>query len=265
MTTPRDLAPPLDRVTLVVPTRDEAENIPAFVAALPPAVPLVVVDASRDATPRLVLELRPENTSVVRSRSGIAAARHLGALQARTPWLLFSDADVLLGPAFFARLAAWLARDEVDAVYGPKLSADRYRGTYRAFAVGQRLCHAAGIPAVSGSNLAVRASVYHAAGGFDPFLSCNEDSELGCRLARRGHRVRFDPQLAVHARDHRRLARGRTVKAVHTALRCAALYSGLLPERLRRGDWGYWRGDAARGDVAAPEPLDPRAGGAGAL
>jgi hypothetical protein len=52
--------------------------------------------------------------------------------------------------------------------------------------------------------------------------------------------VRLDPLLTVWARDHRRLRRGVFRKTVHSILRCAFLRSGLLPQRLRRHDWGYW-------------------------
>jgi GT2 family glycosyltransferase len=79
-----------------------------------------------------------------------------------------------------------------------------------------------------------------ACGGFDEALSCNEDSELVWRIRASGGCVRIDPSLVVWARDHRRLRRGVLRKTVHSIMRCALLRSGLLPEGLRRHDWGYW-------------------------
>ncbi|MBK7781715.1 MAG: hypothetical protein IPJ58_13290 [Ardenticatenia bacterium] len=63
---------------------------------------------------------------------------------------------------------------------------------------------------------------------------------MGWRLARGGHRLRFEPGLVVHERDHRRLDQGAWRKTAHNLLRCVLLYTGLLPERLRVSDWGYW-------------------------
>jgi GT2 family glycosyltransferase len=97
------------------------------------------------------------------------------------------------------------------------------------------------IPAVSGSNMLVTADAFAAVGGFDTELTCNEDSELGWRIARAGFDWRFDLHLIALATDHRRLRRGVFRKTLHTVLRCSALYLDLLPRRWRSHDWGYWR------------------------
>ena len=49
-------------LTVVVPTRNEARNIPLFLASIPADLPLVVVDASDDGTPEIVRRLRPDST-----------------------------------------------------------------------------------------------------------------------------------------------------------------------------------------------------------
>jgi hypothetical protein len=67
------MAPTLDDVSVIVPTKDERAHLPAFLASLPAAVELVVVDASRDGTDRLAEQLRPQRTLVIRSPLGIAA------------------------------------------------------------------------------------------------------------------------------------------------------------------------------------------------
>jgi GT2 family glycosyltransferase len=139
-------------VTLIIPTRNEARNIAAFLASVPDHVQLIVVDSSADHTPELVETLRPHNSTVIRQQCSVTQDR---------------------------RLIGW----------------------------GQGAAHALGIPAVSGSNLLVRRDVFWDAGGFDLELTCNEDSELGWRLKRRGFRVGFVPDLIVYARDHCRLRR----------------------------------------------------------
>lgn len=228
----------LTDVTLVVPTRNEAHNLPGFLASVPPAVMVILVDASEDATPSIARELRPINTVVLREPAPVTLARQLGAAAARTPWLLFSDADVVFAPDYFVRLTDLPA---AAAHYGPKLSLDAFAAYYAWFSRGQALAQRLGVPAVSGSNLLVTAEAFWESGGFDLELTCNEDSELGWRLRRRGWPVRFDPALRVYARDHRRLHRGVAAKTAHTLVRCALLYWNLLPRRWRRHDWGYWR------------------------
>lgn len=235
--------PALDQVTLVLPTRNEAANIGAFLASLPPQLRLIVVDASDDDTPAMVKRLRPKACQVLRSRAGVSAARQIGAEAAATPWLLFSDADVSFGPAYFKHLAR--LPDHADALYGPKRSLGRWRRYWWAFSQGQRLAQAFGLPAVSGSNFLVRRQALADVGGFDPHLPCNEDSELGWRLARAGFDLRFRPELVVFERDHRRLDRGAVRKTAHNLLRCGLLYGNLLPDRLRRSDWGYWGGEGS--------------------
>lgn len=227
------------QLTIVVPTRNEAGNLPGFLASLPPDIPLILVDASDDVTPDLALALRPARTLVLRFPVNVTRARQIGAEAADAPWLLFTDADIAFAPDYFARLARRLAT--ADAVYGPKRSDAGYRAYYAWFARGQALLHRLGVPAVSGSNLLVRAEAFRAVGGFDLDLSVNEDSELGWRLKRRGWRVEFAPELVVLERDHRRLRRGVWAKTFHSLARCALLYAGVLPRRLRRSDWGYWR------------------------
>ncbi len=236
MTERRPIIQPED-VTVVLPTRNEAHNILAFLASLPPSVSLIVVDASDDQTPNVIRTTRPERTKVIRSTANIAVARNIGACAAKTPWLLFTDADITFAPDYFDRIQQYGA---VAALYGPKLSQQAFSAYYRWFSRGQRLLASLKIPAVSGSNFFVRRGAFLATGGFDAALSCNEDSEYGWRLARHNYTVKFAPDLVVYERDHRRLQRGVARKTLHSLVRCLLLYSGLMPARLRAGDWGYW-------------------------
>lgn len=227
----------IKEITVIVPTRNESHNIPAFLEALPGNLLLIVIDASQDATPRLIQELRSQNTRLIRYPGNVTQARQHGAELANTPWLLFTDADVIFALDYFDRLSSY---GGCDALYGPKLSGDQFKTYYRWFAKGQRVSHALGIPAASGSNLLVRRRAFVDAGGFDLELTCNEDSELFWRLKRLGYRIDFAPDLLVYARDHRRLHWGVLRKTCHSVLRCLLLYFNLLPSRWRQGDWGYW-------------------------
>jgi len=229
----------LDQITVIVPTRNEEHNIVAFCQALPTDIWLIVVDDSEDATPDLVRECRPERTRVVCEPSNVVEARQTGARLAKTAWLLFSDADVVLAPDYGEHLATH-GSEQCDVLYGTKLSRDRFQAYYRRFSWGQGILHRLGIPSASGSNLLIRREAFWASGGFDLALTVNEDSEIAWRLKREGYRVCFDSKLIVYARDHRRLERGTLRKTLHSGVRCLLLYTGLMPRRWRSADWGYW-------------------------
>lgn len=240
----------LDAITIILPTRNEARNIPVFLASLPPAAPLIVVDASTDATPELVQQIRPYHTTLIRQPANVTLARQISAGLAQTPWLLFTDADVTFAPDYFDQAPALLRG---DVVYGPKRSRGEFQSYYRWFSRGQQFMHRLGVPAASGSNLLVRRSAFQAVGGFDLTLNCNEDSELAWRLRRRGYAVHFAPELVVYEHDHRRLRRGRLRKTAHSLARCALLYANLMPARWRGHDWGYWSRREADATAVAPQ------------
>lgn len=227
-----------EQLTVILPTRNEAANILGFLASLPSLVKLVVVDASDDDTPEIVLRTRPEHTTVIRHSSNIAEARQLGAEHASTEWLLFTDADVVFANGYFTALDGY--DNGLDAEYGAKLSRDRFVRYHRGFALGQQISHRLGIPAATGSNLLVKRTAFTKVGGFDTSLVCNEDSELVWRIKRAGCRVEFAPDLPVYAIDHRRLELGLWRKTLHSCFRCACLYFDLIPARWRGTDWGYW-------------------------
>lgn len=227
----------LKDITVIVPTRNEAHNIEAFLCSVPERVKLVVVDASNDATPEIVRRIRPHRTVVLKDPGTITQARQLGADYSATAWLVFADADVAFHSQYFSRLCSL---DVWDAVYGPKQSQHEFRCYYQWLAYGQRLSHRLGVPAATGSNLAVQRDALMAVGGFDPELVCNEDSELIWRIKRAGFTVNYEPSLIVYAHDHRRLYRGLWRKSIHSIVRCTLLYLNVMPTRWRGSDWGYW-------------------------
>lgn len=227
-------------VTVLVPTKNERANIGAFLASLPPDMPLIAVDASDDGTPERLLELRPRGTRILLDPGNIPRARQLGAKAARTPWLLFTDADVAFERGFFERLERLALPDNAGGIVGSKRTRRGYRAYHRLFLEGQRLLHALDIPAATGSNMLIHRDALARAGGFDQRLSVNEDSEVMWRVRRAGFEVVFAPELKVFARDHRRLERGVARKLAHSLARCTLLYFDLLPRRWQSRDWGYW-------------------------
>ena len=258
-----DLVPDRPSISVIVPTKNERQNLPRFLATIPPDVELVLCDASNDGTPELALTLRPAGTIVVPAPGSIAAARQAGAEVSSGDLLVFADADVELDPGYVARLRTLMdprykhpspshegylstGREGLlwEAVCGPKLSRDTYARYYQLVAQSQHFTYAGlGIAGASGSNMALTRAAFQALGGFRLDLRCNEDTELFLRAGRHGLRVLYDPALVVWASDHRRLRRGLVRKSVHSLIRNTLLYlvctRSALP-RLLEHDWGYW-------------------------
>lgn len=228
-------------VSVIVPTKNEATNLPHLLASLPAEVELVVCDASTEGTASVAVTLRPDRTLVVDGPGTVAEARQRGAQASSGNILVFTDADVEFDAGYFDRLQ--LLR-HWDGVCGAKLSRDLYASDYQLMLRAQNVTYRwLGIAAASGSNMVMTRPAFEAAGGFRTQLNCNENTELFMRAGRRGLRMHFDERLVVWARDHRRLQRGRRVKATHSLVRNVLLYFVCCQPRLPRvllHDWGYW-------------------------
>jgi len=123
-------------VSVLVPAKDEAENLPEFVRLareallpLPYACELVIIDdGSHDATPRVLAELAAKHPFVRvvthRAQRGIADALKSGADAARGRILVFYPADLQYLPADIPGLVAPILEGEADVVTGAK------QGTY---------------------------------------------------------------------------------------------------------------------------------------
>ncbi|HXY70633.1 MAG TPA: glycosyltransferase family 2 protein [Gemmatimonadales bacterium] len=137
------------QVSVLVPAKDEAENLPEFVAqaaaalgAAPFSAEVVVVDdGSTDATPRVLAELAARHPFLHwtrhRTRQGIADALRTAGQAARGEVLVFYPADLQYLPAEIPSLVAPILAGEADLVTGTK------QGKYeKAFVSGvyNRLC-----------------------------------------------------------------------------------------------------------------------------
>ena len=166
---------------------------------------LIVVDdgssdasgAAAQAAGALVLETT--------GREGPAAARNLGALQARGEWLLFIDADCVPHADTLARMAAAISAGPwAEAVFGSYDAAPpaagfvaRYKNLMHHYVHQQGEREAFTFWAGCG---AVRRSTFLEVGGFDPALyprPCIEDIELGYRLRAGGSRIRLAADVQV--------------------------------------------------------------------
>jgi glycosyltransferase involved in cell wall biosynthesis len=120
------------QVSVLVPAKDEAENLPAFLAlcdatirsATVPYEVIVVDDGSRDGTAALLPTLRAQypwlRTVTHRAQRGIADALRSGYLEARGDVLVFYPADLQFKPEDIPRLVAPILAGESDMVTGFK-------------------------------------------------------------------------------------------------------------------------------------------------
>jgi len=122
----------LPEVSVLVPAKDEAENLPEFVRQareallpLPYACEIVVIDdGSRDGTPDILRDLAAKHPflRVVthRSQRGIADALASGADAARGRVLVFYPADLQYLPSDIPGLVQPILDDTADVVTGTK-------------------------------------------------------------------------------------------------------------------------------------------------
>ncbi|MEK7667959.1 MAG: glycosyltransferase family 2 protein, partial [Gemmatimonadota bacterium] len=136
-------------VSVLVPAKDEAENLPEFLAQCEAAFRdapfsaevLVVDDGSTDETPQVLTALAARYPFLTplrhRSRQGIAEALRTAGLAARGAVLVFYPADLQFLPAEIPTLVGPILAGEADLVTGAK------QGQYeKAFVSGvyNRLC-----------------------------------------------------------------------------------------------------------------------------
>ncbi|WP_328351073.1 glycosyltransferase family 2 protein [Mycobacterium sp. NBC_00419] len=103
-------------VTVVLPCLNEAESLPAVLAAIPAGYRALVVDNnSTDGTAEVAKVHGAEVIS--EARAGYGSAVHAGVVAAETPLVAVLDGDGSLNPADLPRLVAELARG-ADMVTG---------------------------------------------------------------------------------------------------------------------------------------------------
>ncbi len=98
-------------VTVVLPTRNEAKNLPYVAKRMPPVDQIVVIDGgSVDGTPEVARELWPDATIITQTRAGKGNALACGFLAATGDIIVMIDGDGSTDPAeiplFVAALVA---------------------------------------------------------------------------------------------------------------------------------------------------------------
>ena len=214
----------MTRAGVVVPAHDEAELLPACLAALRSAadaagVPvrlLVVADACTDATAAVaaaagaeVIPIRARNVGAARA-AGLARLLRTEDTDPAAMWLATTDADTVVPPGWLRRQLGY-AGQGWDVVLGTVAVTDWAGHPPHAPAVFEaRYAFGAGPhPHVHGANLGIRASAYLAAGGFRPLRTAEDHAllaaatEAGCQVLQAA-----DITVETSARRQARAPRG---------------------------------------------------------
>lgn len=220
-------------VSVIVCTRDRPEQLARCLDALcrlqHDDLEILVVDnaPAGDATERLVVALAaadPRVRYVREDRPGLSCARNRGLREARAGIVAFTDDDVLVDPLWAVAVVRGFGRDpQVACVTGLVATAalglpeERYfdarvswsssceqRVFSAARAGGDSVLHPFAAGAFgTGANMAFRADVLRALGGFDECLGAGsptgggEDLDAFLRVLLEGHRLSFEPASLV--------------------------------------------------------------------
>jgi rSAM/selenodomain-associated transferase 2 len=219
-------------IGVVIPTLDEAENLPGLLEDLQRvAVPLDIVVADGGSLDDTLAVAERRGARAVVAPRGRGVQMNAGARAARGEWLFFVHADTRVpAPARRALLGAVV--DDPDAEVAVfRFAIDLPPAGKRFIEVGQALRQALyGLP-YGDQGLLVRRELFFAVGGF-PEIPLLEDVALLRRLRRRSP-VRVLP--AAILTSGRRYRRGGVLRTWlrHTAI-IALYFAGVAPRRLAR-------------------------------
>lgn len=201
------------RVSVVIPARNEADNLGRTLAAVfgqaPPGVELEVLVADDGSTDDTVAVACAAGARMLllgpRGLGGSpGAARNRGAAAATGDPIVFLDADCEPAPGWLgALIAAHQAGERIvggslDLPEGMPASArcDHYCGSYHVHPD----LPAGTVPNHTPANLSVRRQVFLSTAGFterQPVADGHEELRWQSQLARAGVRIRFEPKARV--------------------------------------------------------------------
>ncbi len=246
------------KVSVIVPTLNEARNLPHVFAELPPDLhEVILVDGrSTDGTPDVALALRPDVKIVEQRRSGKGDALRCGFEAASGDILVMLDADGSADPAEIPAFVDALLEGEVDFAKGTRFRAGGGSSDItRLRNFGNKV--------LSGSvNLLFGTDYSDLCYGYNAFwrhclpamnVDCRGfevETLINIRIARAGLRVREVPSYE-HARIHGQ-SNLRTFKDGARVLRT------IMRERVRRNPSAARR---ARGERFGLRPFARGAGG----
>lgn len=186
------------RISFIVIARNQVATIEAClesvfraarVAAVPSFETIYVDSASTDGSVASVLDRFRDAVRIVRLTGAMnaAIARNVGASVATGDVLFFVDGDMELDPGFLREALGtghWLVHPVVTGQL-PEKTYDRH-GRFVADAPDRYRIRRREFRAELGGVFVIDRALFETIGGFTPELRCNEDLDLGLRLARAG-------------------------------------------------------------------------------
>jgi glycosyltransferase involved in cell wall biosynthesis len=205
------------RFCVVVPTYNRPQPLRHCLAALARLdyprdqfEVIVVDDGSREPLTEIAAEFHERlNIRLLRAgHAGPGAARNAGAAQARGEYLVFTDDDCAPFPDWLNALDSRFQKDPDSLVGGPTLNgypdnlyaaASQLLINYLLNAFFQEGKATTPSAFVTSNNMAVRAAMFRALGGFQPPLSTAsaEDREFCYRWQRGAQTVTYAPEVRV--------------------------------------------------------------------
>ncbi|MBI2569200.1 MAG: glycosyltransferase [Candidatus Schekmanbacteria bacterium] len=205
-----------DRVSIIIPCYNYARFLGDAVQSVLDQgernVEIVIVDdGSTDDTEAVSHRYGAAVRYVHQENAGLSAARNRGMRAASGDFLLFLDADDLLGPGALGRQLAFLQADPSCSVavcrhrwflgVSGRGRIQPARGSWRLFrtALDAHLCFLNIAPP---NAFLIRRAVADAVGDFDVSLRACEDHDYWFRAALLGHAPRYDGGALVYYRRH---------------------------------------------------------------
>lgn len=252
---PLDDPPP---VTVVVPAKDDADDLARALPSIGPVSAVIVVDDASDDPAAIERVTAAHGARVVRrdDNGGPGVARMSGLDAVETELVVFVDADVTLPTGWWHAVAAHFDDPAVVAV-APRVVSEpgpsrreRYEAVHSPLDLGTAPANVAPLRRVAYVPTAVFAARVDAlvgVGGFDPTLRVGEDVDLVWRLTAAGGTVRYAPEVAAVHRPRatwwgmarQRFGYGRS--SVGLAARHGSL---VAPARLSRWSLAAWAATA---------------------
>ncbi len=138
---------------------------------------------------------------------GSAAARNIGAQEARGSVFFFLDADILVKPDTLRTIAEGMSDAGIAALFGsygratvPTRFFPRYKNLVHHYT---HQCSREEASTFCSGFGAIRREAFQKLGGFDPYCRFLEDIELGYRMNREGLRVRLCKNLQLtHCKNY---------------------------------------------------------------
>lgn len=232
--------------TAITPAYNSEDTILQALTSLiqlqpPPAEIIVVDDASTDRTPQLVKQFKGAQLLQLRQNMGPGTARNRGAETAKTPWLLFIDADCQLPPS--ALKNSFPTENEAPnivgfmGVFSPTGPAHSPVATYKNMQRHYEIREMQNPPNIfTSSCFTIKRSAYLENGGFNEAFGKvpTEDNEFYFRLSKNKLAIKYN--TAFNFTHHKNMTTANLFRDGHTRAKAITLNMfGYLGET--RGGW----------------------------